>query len=238
MSWTSGWMLDIKIKKKKKLSKEKKLTQDCTWFLKSLNEKKDGQQELRGWHKVMFLGMSVCASTFQPSCQSVSPNPDLSSRWWFRMRDQSCRLGYGAVCVCVCVCVQSLCGVFFSKENLHSRPPAYHLLVPHTPGLVHVQLCSAVRQLGQQLTRAAASPSYISAFRKRLSNIRFSLRSLKPQICWPKSLKTGGHSLIILFQCTSIYVNWGHLGVKSSAAKLIFSSSFRLPLLWANKSNW
>lgn len=122
----------------------------------------------------------------------------------------------------VCVCVYRAFVGFFSKENLHSRPPEYHLLVAHTPGLVRVQLCSAVRQLGQQLTRAAASPSYVSAFRKQLSNIRFSLRSLKSQICWPKSLKTGGHSLIILFQCTSIYVNWGHLGGKRSAAKLIF----------------
>lgn len=120
------------------------------------------------------------------------------------------------------VCVRSLCGFFFfPKENLHSRPPEYHLLVPHTPGLVRVQLCSAGRQLGQQLTRAAASLSYVSAFRKQQHP--FFLTQFKVTNVLAEIIKDrGGHSLIILFRCTSIYVNWWHLSVKSSAAELIF----------------
>lgn len=139
------------------------------------------------------------------------------------------------------VCVQSLCGGFFLQRKPPFKTLEYHLLVPHTPGLVRSQLCSAAQQLGQQLTHVAASPSYISAFRKQLSNISFFLCSLMSHI-WPKSLKIwhtpmpGGHQLMILIQCTAIYVNFGHLGVKQSW-KVDFSCGLKLPLLWANKLN-
>lgn len=117
--------------------------------------------------------MSACASMCRPTYVSVchqiliwAVKQSLRIRDQFRLRRR------------VCVCVQSLSFFFFflfwSNENLHSRPPEDHLFVPHTPGLVHTQLCSVARQLGQQLTHVAASPSSISAFATQLSNISFS----------------------------------------------------------------
>lgn len=113
---------------------------------------------------------SMCRPTYVSACHQIliwAVKQSLRIRDQFRLRRR----------VCVSVCVRSLCrfsfSFFWSNENLHSRPPEDHLFVPHTPGLVHTQLCSVARQLGQQLTHVAASPSYISAFTTQLSNISF-----------------------------------------------------------------
>lgn len=145
--------------------------------------------------------MSVCASTFQPSCQSVSPNPDLSSRWWFRMRDQSCRLGYGAVCVCVCVCVQSLCGFFFQR-----KPPFKTPCVPPV-STAHSWPCTRTVVLSRSTAGTTADT------RGCFSLLYFCIQKTAVQHPFFLTQFKSTNLLAEIIQCTSIYVNWGHLVV-------------------------
>lgn len=105
------------------------------------------------------------------------------------------------------VCVQSLCGVFFFQRTPPFKTLEYHLLVLHTPGLVRSQLCSAAQQLGQQLTHVAASPSYISAFRKQLSNISFILCSLMSHIWAMKDMTHSNARRSLAYDVDSMYCN-------------------------------
>lgn len=119
-------------------------------------------------HKIMFLQIhvSMCFHVSTYICQSVSPNPDLSSRRWLRTRDQSCSLGYRGGCV-----YRVFVGFFILKRTSIQDPLRttcwYHTLLS-----LYTHSCArAARQLGQQLTRAAASPSCVSALRKQPLNI-------------------------------------------------------------------